>query len=63
MDTDTVISDITDNNSIDSQKQDELRTKTDQNLNNLTNDQLKDKCKELGIKNTFKIINIMGITR
>ena len=27
MDTDTIISDITDNNSIDSQKQDELRTK------------------------------------
>lgn len=37
MDTDTVISDITDNNSLDSQGQDELRTKTEQNLNNLTN--------------------------
>ena len=55
MDTDTVISDITDNNSIDSQKQDELRTKTEQNLNNLTNDPLKDKCKEFGIKNVFKM--------
>lgn len=55
MDTDTVISDITDNNSLDSQRQDELRTKTEQNLNNLTNDPLKDKCKELGIKNTFKM--------
>lgn len=55
MDTDTVISDITDNNSIDSQKHDELRTKTEQNLNNLTNDPLKDKCKELGIKNAFKM--------
>lgn len=55
MDTDTVISDITDNNSIDSQKQDELRTKTEQNLNNLTNDPLKDKCKEFGIKNAFKM--------
>ena len=47
MDTDTVISDITDNNSVDSQKQDELRAKTELNLNNLTNDPLKDKCKEL----------------
>ena len=55
MDTDTVISDITDNNSVDSQKQDELRTKTELNLNNLTNDPLKDKCKELGIKNSFKM--------
>jgi 5-methylcytosine-specific restriction endonuclease McrA len=55
MDTDTVISDITDNNSIDSQKQDELRAKTELNLNNLTNDPLKDKCKELGIKNSFKM--------
>jgi len=55
MDTDTVISDITDNNSLDSQKQDELRTKTELNLNNLTNDPLKDKCKELGIKNSFKM--------
>ena len=41
MDTDTVISDITDNNSVDSQKQDELRAKTELNLNNLTNDPLK----------------------
>lgn len=55
MDTDTVISDITDNNSLDSQKQDELRAKTELNLNNLTNDPLKDKCKELGIKNSFKM--------
>jgi hypothetical protein len=55
MDTDTVISDITDNNSVDSQKQDELRAKTELNLNNLTNDPLKDKCKELGIKNSFKM--------
>jgi hypothetical protein len=55
MDTDTVISDITDNNSLDYQKQDELRTKTELNLNNLTNDPLKDKCKELGIKNSFKM--------
>jgi 5-methylcytosine-specific restriction endonuclease McrA len=55
MDTDTVISDITDNNSVDSQKQDELRAKTELNLNNLTNDPLKDKCKELGIKNAFKM--------
>lgn len=55
MDTDTVISDITDNNSLDSQKHDELRTKTELNLNNLTNDPLKDKCKELGIKNSFKM--------
>ena len=55
MDTDTIISDITDNNSIDSQKQDELRIKTDQNLNNLTNDQRRDKCNELGIKNAIKL--------
>jgi 5-methylcytosine-specific restriction endonuclease McrA len=55
MDSDTVISDITDNNSVDSQKQDELRAKTELNLNNLTNDPLKDKCKELGIKNSFKM--------
>ena len=55
MDTETVISDITDNNSLDSQKQDELRAKTELNLNNLTNDPLKDKCKELGIKNSFKM--------
>ena len=55
MDTDTIISDITDNSSVDSQKQDELRAKTELNLNNLTNDPLKDKCKELGIKNAFKM--------
>lgn len=58
MDTDTVISDITDNNTIisdDSQKQDELKYKTETNLNNMTNDALKDKCKELGIKNAFKM--------
>jgi 5-methylcytosine-specific restriction endonuclease McrA len=55
MDTDTIISDITDNNSIDSQKQDELRIKTDQNLNNLTNDQRRDKCTELGIKHALKL--------
>ena len=55
MDADTIISDITDNNSIDSQKQDELRIKTDQNLNNLTNDQRRDKCNELGIKNAIKL--------
>ena len=55
MDTDTIISDITDNSSVDSQKQDELRAKTESNLNNLTNEPLKDKCKELGIKNAFKM--------
>lgn len=55
MDTDTIISDITDNNSVDSLKQDELRIKTELNLNNLTNDSLKDKCKDLGIKNAFKM--------
>jgi 5-methylcytosine-specific restriction endonuclease McrA len=55
MDTDTIISDITDNNSIDSQKQDELRIKTDQNLNNLTNDQRRDKCNEMGLKHAGKM--------
>jgi len=55
MDTDTIISDITDNNSIDSQKQDELRTKTDLNLNNLTNDQRRDKCNEMGLKHAGKM--------
>ena len=58
MDTDTIISDITDNNSLDSLKQDELRIKTELNLNNLTNDSLKDKCKDLGIKNAFKMKKI-----
>ena len=55
MDTDTIISDITDNNSIDSLKQDELRTKTDLNLNNLTNDQRRDKCNEMGLKHAGKM--------
>lgn len=57
MDSDTVISDITDNNTVisDELKQDDIRAKTDANLNNLTNDALKDKCKELGIKNVFKM--------
>lgn len=57
MDSDTVISDITDNNTVisDELKQDDIRAKTDANLNNLTNDALKDKCKELGIKNAFKM--------
>jgi 5-methylcytosine-specific restriction endonuclease McrA len=57
MDSDTVISDITDNNTVisDELKQDDIRAKTDTNLNNLTNDALKDKCKELGIKNAFKM--------
>jgi hypothetical protein len=57
MDSDTVISDITDNNTVisDELKQDDIRAKTDANLNNLTNDALKDKCKEHGIKNAFKM--------
>lgn len=59
MDTDnnTVISDITDNNTIisDEQKQYDILNKTETNLNNLTNDTLRDKCKELEIKNISKM--------
>lgn len=59
MDTDnnTVISDITDNNTVvsDDQRQDDIRTKTEANLNNLTTDALKEKCKELDIKNISKM--------
>lgn len=55
MDSDTVISDITDASSLDTLKHDDIRSKTEQSLNNLSNDALKDKCKELGIKNSFKM--------